>query len=53
VIQKKYKMVAANTWLKLKDYEKASTLIQGCCEHITKGDKDELKIYFLAFKMHC
>ena len=50
---KKFRLVSANAWLKLGDYEKASTAIELCCAMINKGEKDELKVYFLAFKMHC
>lgn len=50
---KKFRLVSANAWLKLGDYEKASKAIELCCSMINKGEKDELKVYFLAFKMHC
>ena len=50
---KKFKLVAANAHLKLLDYEEAGKTIESCCRMIQKGDKDELKVYFLAFKMHC
>lgn len=45
--------MGANAYLKLKDYDKATELIQSCCQLIQKGDRDELKVYLLAFKMHC
>lgn len=50
---KKFRLVSANAWLKLCDYERASKAIELCCAMIHKGEKDELKVYFLAFKMHC
>ena len=50
---KKFRLVSANVWLKLGDYERASKAIEQCCSMINKGEKDELKVYFLAFKMHC
>ena len=50
---KKFRLVSANAWLKLGDYERASKQIEQCCTMIHKGEKDELKVYFLAFKMHC
>ena len=50
---KKFRLVSANAWLKLGDYEQASKAIELCCQMICKGEKDELKVYFLAFKMHC
>lgn len=52
-LARKFKFVAANAWLKLKDYDRATSLIQSCCQLIQKGDRDELKVYLLAFKMHC
>jgi len=33
-LAKKFKLVAANTWLKLKDYDRATALIQSCCQLI-------------------
>ena len=52
-ILKKFRLVMANAWLKLNDYENASKTIEKCCAMIHKGERDELKVYFLAFKMHC
>lgn len=52
-LTKKFRLVSANAWLKLGDYDQASKAIEQCCSMINKGEKDELKVYFLAFKMHC
>ena len=52
-ILKKFRLVTANAWLKVNDYENASKTIELCCSMIHKGERDELKVYFLAFKMHC
>ena len=52
-IVKKFRLVVANAWLKIGDYEAASKSIEQCCSMINQGEKDELKVYFLAFKMHC
>jgi len=50
---RKFNLLSANAWLKLQDYERASQVIQKCCQQTQRGDKEELKVYFLAFKMHC
>ena len=52
-VLKKFRLVSANAWLKVGDFEQASKTIEECCALIQKGERDELKVYFLAFKMHC
>ena len=53
LLKKKQHLVAANAYIKLQNYDQAGEHIESCCQIIQKGDKEELKIYFLAFKMHC
>jgi len=50
---KKWNLVAANVYLKLLDYDNASSYIQKACELISQNEKDQIKVFFLAFKMQC
>lgn len=51
-LKKKMMLVSANMWIKVGDNEKATEVIEKCCQLIKKGEREELKVYFLAFKMH-
>lgn len=50
---KKFYLVVANTCLRMQDFENAGTYIQKSCAFIQTSDRDQLKVYFLAFKMQC
>jgi hypothetical protein len=50
---KKFHLVAAQACLRLQDYDRTQEHLQKSCELIMVNDRDQLKVYFLAFKMQC
>lgn len=62
-LKKKFFLQGADSYMKVGNYEMAKEMIENCCssvnsqseeiELISKGDKDEILVYFLAFKLHC
>lgn len=48
---KKFHLVAAQACLRLQDYDRTQEHLQKSCELIMVNDRDQLKVYFLAFKM--
>jgi hypothetical protein len=54
MLTKKWTLVNANLQLKLGDYDKTTSLIQKACSLIpSTEDPDQVKVYYLAFKMQC
>ena len=62
LIKKKFYLQAADSFMKIENYQMAREMIENCCSDpssqasgnlISKGDQDEMLVYFLAFKLHC
>ena len=60
---KKFYLQSADSYIKIGNYDLAKDMIENCCNRansqceegdlISKGDEDEILVYFLAFKLHC
>lgn len=43
----------AEVFMNLGYLTEASSTIEEACVYILQGEKDEMHVYFLAFKLHC